>query len=230
MSYRNDINVKNTPTETNIHGEKINFLGDNKILAENRNLKNLSASELNDVPAKTVKRKKKTTTLSKILSSFVAIMGAALLGVVAIEPITSMFGGGLLSDDQVSISFNQYEESVNYDGTITGYQIKDDLTVLLYYDSETVAKHMIILQSPDQEPDQNYSEKEIKAEKEGYELYFGEVSEDGTIYFYGYFDNINLENTYDFNLYDGSRLIYKTQLSDAAIQREEPVALEEDGQ
>lgn len=230
MSYRNDINVKNTPTETNIHGEKINFLGDNKILAENRNLKNLSASELNDVPAKTVKRKKKTTTLSKILSSFVAIMGVALLGVVAIEPITSMFGGGMLSDDQVSISFNQYEESVSYDGTITGYQIKDDLTVLLYYGSETVAKHMIILQSPDQEPDQNYSEKEMKAEKEGYELYFGEVSEDGTIYFYGYFDNINLENTYDFNLYDGSRLIYKTQLSDAAIQREEPVALEEDGQ
>ena len=230
MSYRNDINVKNTPTETNIHGEKINFLGDNKILAENRNLKNLSASELNDVPATTVKRKKKTTTLSKLLSSFVAIMGAALLGVVAIEPITSMFGGGLLSDDKISISFNQYDQSVNYEGAITGYEVKDDLTVLLYYGSETVAKHMIILQSPDQNPDQDYSEQEMTAEREGYELYFGEVSEDGTIYFYGYFYDIDLENTYDFNLYDGSRLIYKTQLSDSAIQRTEPVALEEGGQ
>ena len=230
MSYRNDINVKNTPTETNIHGEKINFLGDNKILAENRNLKNLSASELNDVPATTVKRKKKTTTLSKLLSSFVAIMGAALLGVVAIEPITSMFGGGLLSDDKISISFNLNDQSVNYEGAITGYEVKDDLTVLLYYGSETVAKHMIILQSPDQNPDQDYSEQEMTAEREGYELYFGEVSEDGTIYFYGYFYDIDLENTYDFNLYDGSRLIYKTQLSDSAIQRTEPVEPEEGGQ
>lgn len=227
MAYRNDTELKNAPTgksgtATNIHGEKINFLGDNKIYVENRNLKNLARSERNETEAKPSAKKPKNDTLSKIISYFVAIVGAAVIGIVSVEPITSLFGGGLLPENQIFVSFSLYEESngVSYEVKITDYKIKDELTVILEDDSQTIAKHLIIMQSPDEESDENsYEERRAKAEEAGYEIYYGETSEeDNAIFFYGEFFEIDIETkVFGFNIYDGSRLIYKTELSASAI-------------